>query len=299
MLSLIDFLTEFKDNKTCIDYYTKLRFSNGAFCVLCGCKKVWSLKSTGDKQNFKCSSCKRNFNVLVNSFFENTKLPLNKWFVCLYILSTSSKGVSSTQLAKQLGVTQKTAWTMMHKVRNSFPDVDKFFGDIEIDETFVGGKEKNKHYDKKTKGTQGRNTKTKQVIVGSIQRDVYGNKKQVIAKHIPNTKVKTLKKFINQNIDTKANIISDEYAGYNSLSHYKVNHSAKEYVRNNIFHTNNIENFWSIFKRGYIGVYHYMSKKHLQKYVNEYVFRYNNKINLLNIILKNSKKITYKELIRG
>ena len=118
MLSLIEFLNNFKDNKTCIDYYHNLTFKEGVCCVLCGCKKVWTLKSNGDKKRYKCSYCNRIFNVLVNSFFKNIKLPLNKWFACLYILSVSIKVVSSTQLAKQIGVTQKTAWTMLHKIRN-------------------------------------------------------------------------------------------------------------------------------------------------------------------------------------
>ena len=297
MTSIIDFLNKFKDDKVCIDHFTKIRFANGEHCVLCGCEKVWKLKTKGDKQRYKCSRCNRIFNVMVNSFFENTKLPLNKWFITLFLLGTGSKGISSVQLGRQIGVTQKTAWMMLHKIRNSFPNYNKFFGDIEIDETYIGGKEINKHANKKIKGSQGGNNK--EIVVGSIQREVYGNKKLVNARHIQDTKTKTLKKYIKKNIDIKANIISDDFKSYQSLSHYKVNHSAKEYVNNGIIHTNNIENFWSILKRGYIGIYHYWSKKYLQKYLDEYAFRFNFRSGYLNVILSNSKKLTWNMLVNG
>ena len=155
----------------------------------------------------------------------------------------------------------------------------------------------NKHTNKKIAGRQGGSNK--EVVVGSIQREVYGNKKIVNAKHIENTKTNTLKKYIYQNIDEKANVISDDFKSYTKLSHYKVNHSRGEYVNNFIFHTNNIENFWSILKRGYVGIYHYWSKKHLQKYINEYTFRFNFKQSKLSYILSNSKRLTYRMLVNG
>ena len=295
--SLFDFQDYFKTDNDCLNFLKEKRFSNGVYCLHCNDKHVYECE---DKL-YKCGKCKKRFSIRKGTIFDNSRVPLKKWFVAMFLIDISSKGISSVQLAKQLGVTQKTAWFMAQRIRQSYNESrNKIAGDVEIDETYVGGKEKNKHYNKKTKGSQGRNSDSKEIVIGSIQRNVYGNKKLVNVKHIENTKVKTLKKYIKENIYPKANIISDDYVGYKNITPYRVNHSEKEYIKEGCIYTNNIENFWSIFKRGYIGVYHYMSAKHLQRYLNEYAFRYNYKNNKFLPMFKNINSVLrYKDLIDG
>ena len=207
-----------------------------------------------------------------------SKVPLQKWVIAIYLMSTSLKGVSSMKLHRDLGVTQKTAWMMAQKIREGWIDGDgeSMSGPVEVDETYIGGLERNKP--KSKRANQGHGPVNKTGIIGSKERDTGRAKADVLE----DGKGETLQKFVRENIIPGATIFTDENRGYVHLGvkyggeykHESVRHSAKEYVHG-MAHTNGIESFWSMLKRGYHGVYHQMSRKHLQRYVNEFAGRHN------------------------
>jgi len=236
---------------------------------------------------------------------ENSRLPLHKWLMAIYMMTVARKGIPSTQMARELGITQKSAWFLAQRIREAwelYSDNSKGGGPlkniVEVDETFIGGKEKNKHSSKKLKN--GRGSVGKAVVVGAVERQ--GN---VVAKVIPNTTSITLKSFIRTTVEKGSTVYTDEfrsYQGLNDYNHLSVNHSASEYVKEQA-HTNGIESFWALLKRGYYGIYHYMSFKHLHRYINEFSFRYNTAgfgtLQFIEMTVKKlaKRRLTYKELI--
>jgi hypothetical protein len=211
--------------------------------------------------------------------FENTKISLRKWFLAIWLVTSYKKGISSLQLAKDIDVTQKTAWFMLQRIRACFgiENSNELDGVVECDETFIGGKNKNRHKDKKVKNAQGRNFKDKIPVMGMLQR---GGKMNAFV--VNDTKKASIQpliyKYIHQE-DTK--LISDEWWAYEGLEkcydHKVIDHSKKEYVslNDNTVHTNNIEGSWKILKNSVSGIYNHVSKKHLQKYVDEFIYKFN------------------------
>ncbi|TDO23758.1 IS1595 family transposase [Pedobacter duraquae] len=297
--SIIDLLQKFPTEQDCINHLEKIRWDGNVVSPFDPESKVYSC--AGNK--YKCKNSGKYFNVKTQTIFDNTKIPLVKWFLALYVFSSHKKGISSHQLAKDIDVTQKTAWFILHRLRYAFehPDFQAEFTDhVEVDETYVGGKEPNKHKHKKTGKTQGRNTTSKKPVVGMRERN--GN---VYAKVVDNVSMSTIQPMIESMVPHGATVYTDEWLAYNRLSekylHHRVNHGAKEFV-NQMASTNGIENFWSHLKRMIDSNYHWVSKYHLQSYVNEEMLRFNTRHNSasqrFNYVLGNiGGRLKYSELI--
>ncbi len=294
----------FKDEQTCREYLATIRWNGQPVCAYkeCGHDKVFKF-SNG--KVYKCAKCRKQFSVRVGTIFEDSKIPLQKWFAAIYLITSHKKGISSLQLHRDLGVTQKTAWYMLHRVRHTFgfnASTEKLSGVCEADETFIGGKESNKHKSKQTEGTQGRSVKTKSAVAGIVERGG-----ELRAKKVPDTTGYNLRQFVYKNLEFGSKLHTDEWWGYKGLAqafkHKFVKHNEGEYVSGDT-HTNTLEGFWSLLKRGTIGIYHSMSDKHLQQYIDEFVFRYNSRKmtesyrfdTMLNNI---NSTLSYKQLIDG
>ena len=274
-MNIVQIYKTFPTKQDCINHLEIVRWNNEPVCPYCKSKNQTKRKNTN---RYQCNNCNTSYSVLVDTIFENTKLDLQRWFLAVSLVLNAKKGISSRQLARDIDVTKDTAWYMMMRIRKAIPTSgDLLEGIIEADETYVGGKNKNRHNDKKTKGGQGRGGEDKTAVAGLLQRN--GN---VIAKKVKDVSSKTLKYFINQNVEKGSQIMTDEWKSYNGLNllygHSIVKHAMGEYV-NGCIHTNTLEGFWSLLKRGVIGQYHYVTPKYLNKYIDEFCFRYNNREN--------------------
>ena len=273
--SLIQIADYFKTEEICKKVIAQERWGNGkAVCPYCGCTHTYMT----EEGRYICKDCHSHFSVLVGTIFENTKINLRKWFMAMYLISSHKKGISSCQLARDIKVTQKTAWFILHKVRGLYgqSDATALKGEVEMDEMYLGGRETNKHQSKKTEGTQGRSTKTKTPIFGMLDRE----KGTVVAMKVENTQGTTLLPIVEQFVEEGATTYTDEANIYSSLTkkgyeHLFVNHSKREFVRAKDIHTNGIEGFWAHFKRVVFSTYHMVSKDYLSRYIDEQVYRWN------------------------
>lgn len=302
--SLIKMIEVLDTEQKCREYLEHLRWNGEPICPHCGSVREnhYKINRTGTfKGLYKCKDCRKCFSVRVGTMFENSAISLKKWFLAIYIFSSHKKGISSHQLAKDIAVTQKTAWFMLSRIRHSFrvKTIVKFDGVTQVDETFIGGKNQKKPKERRKEKTQGRSTKTKTVVFGLLSNGI------VTTEIVPNTKGKTLTTVIKNMVQEGSIVVSDGWIGYSSLHrnyyHKKIPHNNGQFVKDT-YHTNSIEGFWSLLKRGILGIYHSTSPKHLQKYCDEFSFRYNTKEfkegDRFNLALLNADKhLTYEELI--
>lgn len=289
--NLADLMKAIPDEQAAVDHFTAIRWKNGAFCPYCGSTRVYHFSN---KRSHKCGDCRQRFSIKVGTIFEDSKLGLRLWMLAVWYVSSHKKGIASTQLAKDLGVTQKTAWFMMHRLRHaartrSFNRLLK--GTVESDEAFIGGKDKNQH-------ANVRGLKRKAIIVGVLER---GGELRV-------SKIDHLRdapEVVEDNVERGSKLMTDELTAYKRLGrfyqHGYVTHSKGEYGRGNV-HVNSIEGYWSQLKRQIYGIHHWVSAKHLSRYVGESVWRYNRRdvteAFRFNELLKiTSGRLTYRELI--
>lgn len=297
--SILDLVNAFPNEATCMAYLEEVRWNGDVVSPFDETSKVYKTA-----RGYKCKNTGKYFNAKVGTIFEDTKIPLIKWYMALFLFSSHKKGISSHQLAKDIDVTQKTAWFMLHRLRFAFDSPafkEALENVVEVDETFIGGNNKNRHQSKKKSGTEGRSVKDKKPVLGMIERG--GN---IIAKVVDNTQKATIEPIVKDNVIFGSTVFTDEWLAYVNLNakyqHTNVNHGAKEFV-NGMAHTNSIECFWSHLKRGIDGIYHWVSKEHLQSYVNEYTLRYNTRkwttSGRFDLVLSNvAGRLTYKELTK-
>jgi len=262
----------FPDEASAEKWWVASRWPNGIACPECGSMSVQTRESR-KPQPYRCRDCRRDFSARTGSLLECSKVSFRKWVIAIYLLTTDIKGTASMKLHRDIGVSQKTAWFMAHRIRETWAratDVP-FMGDVESDETYIGGRESNKP---KRKRHGHRGTHGKMIVVGMKDRAT----RQIRAKVIERADLATLDPFVRQHAPPGAKIYTDENAAYQHLpNHESVRHGVGQYVDGQA-HTNGMESFWSLLKRGYHGTYHKMSPKHLARYVAEFEGRYNSRL---------------------
>jgi transposase-like protein len=283
-MTLAELKRDYSTVEACKELLRDMRWPDGVKCPRCNRKEgVYALKARPFNWACKNKDCGgRNgyrFSVITKTIFENTNYPLTTWFEVIYLMGQSKKGISALQIHRQIGSGDyRTAWFMCHRIRAAMQDKEfpQLMGEVEVDETGIGGKDKNRHWNKKrhVRGMSGKTT-----VIGAISR-----KGNVVCQMIENTDAATLSRFVRKTVSGNVDLVAtDENLGYDRLQaagypHEAVSHSTGEYVRGKV-HTNNIEGFWSLLKRGIVGTYHNVSKDYLPLYLAEFQFRHNNRKN--------------------
>lgn len=268
--SAMEFFASIPDEKSAREYLESARWPQGITCIHCQHPDVWKIR---DGKLYTCKACRKQFTIRTGTVMEDSHIPIQKWVYAMYLMTVSRKSISSVQLAKELGVTQKSAWFMAMRLREGCKTETMLTGTVEADETYIGGKAKNMHSKVRRVKITGTGGVNKVAVFGMKSRDG-----QVRAQVVENTAASTLHPIIKQGLAVGSTLYSDEWHGYNKLEKdFKrgvVRHGAKEYVNGDI-HTNSIESFWAILKRANMGTFHHWSKKHLDRYVDEFSFKTN------------------------
>lgn len=311
--SLIELNDYFKEEKTCHEFLASQIWDEGKpVCPFCCSNKVYTTKSRSvkpskkDVPEYRCANkeCAKKFSVTKGTIFESSKIHLRTWYAAIYLITTHKKGISSLQLAEDLQITQKSAWFVLHRIREMYKEsAPEMLSDVvQLDETLIGGKNKNRHADKKIPHSQGRSSKGKTTVFGA--RSLSGKIKTQV---IPNVDAETIVPIVEKWVKKGSIMVSDDWRAYRALRenyfHVVINHTDGEYARGG-FSSNGVENFWSLFKRGIIGIYHQVSPKHLHRYSTEFAYRYNTRKDASDERFINtikgaaSARLKYKDLIK-
>jgi transposase-like protein len=304
--TLLDAVRYYSDPKVCFETMLAVKWPDGKItCPKCGGESVGVIRSRSMLQ-CKVKECRKQFSVKVGTIFEDSPLGLDKWFVAVWCIANAKNGISSLELGRALGVTQKTAWFMLHRVREAMKTrtARKLSGEVEGDETFIGGKAKNMHVGKREKLIRGRGAIGKAIIQGLLERTEGDNLSQFRGYVVPNTEAQTLCVNVFRNVEPGSRVYTDALPAYGDLAmryfHSYVDHMTK-YVSARV-HTNGLENFWSLFKRAIRGTYVAVASFHLERYLDEQAFRFNQRgtndagrfQRVLNAVV--GKRLTYRVL---